>query len=62
MLKLKADAIQEIIKRQKLDQLKKVAKFKKGTPEGNAAQKVLTDIEMSNQGGEGGAPPQESIV
>lgn len=58
MLKLKADAIQEIIKRQKLDQLKKVAKFKKGTPEGNAAQKVLTDIEMGAQPTEqSGQPP-----
>jgi hypothetical protein len=54
MIKQKAAIQQEIMKKQQLEQLKKVAKFKKGTPEGIAAQKVLADIEMNEQGGEAG--------
>jgi len=50
MIKVKAMVQQEIMKKQQLEQLKKTAKFKKGTPEGIAAQKVLTDIEMGVQG------------
>lgn len=49
MVKMKADVQQEIQKRQQIEQLKKVAKFKKGTPEGMAAQKVLADIMMQEK-------------
>jgi hypothetical protein len=46
--------MEKLSTKEQLEQLKKVAKFKKGTPEGIAAQKVLADIEMSEQGGEAG--------
>jgi len=62
MLQLKAQAMQEIIKTQQLDKLRKVAKFRKGTPEGNAAAKVLADIEMGAQpGAEEGKPLKEGM-
>jgi hypothetical protein len=62
MIKQKAAIQQEIMKKQQLEQLKKTAKFKKGTPEGNAAQKVLDDIEMSGQNAEGQQPQGEMNV
>ena len=58
MIKMKAAVQQEIMKKQQLEQLKKTAKFKKGTPEGVAAQRVLQDIEMGGQVGPEGQPPQ----
>ena len=53
-LKLKTAAMEEILKKQQLDKLKNVAKYKKGTPEGEAAKKALGDIEMSKS-----EPPKE---
>lgn len=42
--------VQEIIqKKEQYDKLKATAKHKKGTPEGEAAKKVLADIEMSGK-------------
>ncbi|RKY32411.1 MAG: hypothetical protein DRP74_02750 [Candidatus Omnitrophota bacterium] len=65
MIKMKATVQQEVMKKQQLEQLKKVAKFKKGTPEGEAAKRVLADIEMgqasspqnSPMGGKNNAQP-----
>lgn len=42
----------EAQKKQQLEQIKSVAKLKRGTPEGEAARKVLMDIELG-QGGNG---------
>lgn len=53
MIKMQADVQQELMKRQQIEKLKSVAKHKKGTPEGEAAKKVLGDLEMS-----GGMPPK----
>ena len=46
MIKMKAAIQMEIQKQQQVQQLKSIAKLKKGTPEGEAAKKVLTDIEL----------------
>jgi len=46
--------MEEILKKQQLEKLKNVAKYKKGTPEGEAAKKALGDIEMSKS-----EPPNE---
>ena len=51
MIKLKADIEAELRKRQQLDQLRSIAKLKKGTPEGEAARKTLSDIELSQSKG-----------
>lgn len=48
-IKQKAMVEEEIRKKQQLDQLKTVAKHKKGTPEGEAAKQVIADIELSQQ-------------
>lgn len=48
-VKQKAQIEAEIQKKRQLDQLKVVAKHKKGTPEGEAAKQVIADIELSGQ-------------
>lgn len=49
LIKVKAAIEMEIRKKQQYEQLKATAKHRKGTPEGDAAQKVLASIEMSGQ-------------
>jgi len=65
MIRMQADVQQELKKRQELEQLKATAKIKRGTPEGNAAQKVLDSIALSGQkppqGGQGEKPIQSNI-
>jgi len=52
MVQMKVKVQEEMQKKQQYEQLKKIAKFKKGTPEGEAAKKTLMDIEMSGGGNE----------
>lgn len=50
MVQQKANVQQELQKRQQIETLKSVAKNKKGTPQGDAAKKVLGEIEIANKG------------
>ncbi len=56
---IQAKAMEETQKKQQLEQLKATAKHKKGTPEGQAAAKVLADIEMGAQQQVQGATGEE---